>query len=459
MAGNPSPPGAARAPEPVEHGAAGAPLQWRSGAELARFVARRLGGLQLPQVAGSLTFTSLLALVPLLTIVLAIFTLFPAFGQLRSALDAWFVHNLMPKAIAVTISSNLTQFAAQAKGLSALGAVVLVFTATTTMNMVERAFNRIWNVKTPRPLSQRLLVYWALLTLGPLMFALSLTVSTQIFAAGGALGRNPGPFGQLLATLASLVITTGGYALLYMVVPNRPIRWRDALWGALAAALAFELAKRGFGLFIRQFPTYAIIYGALAALPLFLVWLYVTWLITLLGAVLAAALPVIRYERWWHQGVPGSVFIDAVQVLRILVQSPRAHATARVSLASLQRESGIGQDELLMLLSRMEQRGWVGRVQGEAGATAWARLVRQQQEDWVLLAPADQLRLADVYRLFVFGAQDGGAAVAALADTSGPAELLLARRVDALLERGLGQSLAVYCADPARAAGSSVATA
>lgn len=415
---------------------------------LVRFALRRLREEQLPQVAGSLTFTSTLALVPLLTIVLAIFTLFPAFGELRSAIDAWFVHNLMPRAIAVTITSNLTQFADKAKGLSALGAVALMFTAAATLNMIERAFNRIWSVRSPRPLAQRLLVYWALLSLGPLLLALSVTVSTQLFAATGAGGEQPGLWGMLAYGAASLLITTGSYTLLYMVVPNRRVALRDAFWGALAAAIAFEIAKRLFGLFIRQFPTYAIIYGALAALPLFLLWVYVTWLITLLGAVLTAALPVIKYERWWHQGAPGSAFIDAMAVLRVLATSVVRTGSAQVPEKALRHQTRLGYDELGALLEPMEAAGWVGRLSRDEDGPLWRRNARQP--DWVLLADATRLRLADVYRLFVFG--HGGAPAG-----TGAAGAALARQVDQVVEQGLGQSLAEHAAAAGEGAAAKVA--
>lgn len=422
--------------------------------DLLRFAVRRLREERLPQVAGSLTFTSTLALVPLLTIVLAIFTMFPAFGQLRSTLDAWFVQNLMPRAIASTISGNLTQFADKAKGLSAVGAIALLFTSIATMSLIERVFNQIWSVRQPRPLLQRLLVYWALLSLGPLLFGLSITFTSQIVDATGGLDGGAGPLGTLFYTLASVTVTTGGYTLLYMTVPNRPVAWRDALSGALAAAVAFEVAKRLFGLFIRQFPTYAIIYGALAALPLFLVWMYVTWMITLVGAVLAAALPVVKHERWWYQPAPGALFVDAMAVLKVLHGNARLHGTALVSSGMIRRHTRIGYDELARLLQRMVAEGWVGRVQDEAPARVRWGLGGQgpRQEYWVLLADPAALRLADVYRMFVFDC----AAVEALRreEIAGPEPALaldagaLARRVEDAVEAGLDQTLAAHFGDP-----------
>jgi membrane protein len=413
--------------------------------DLLRFARRRLREEKLPQVAGSLTFTTTLALVPLLTIVLAILTTFPVFGQLRSALDTWFVQTLMPKAIANTISSNLTQFASKAKGLSLLGAALLLLTTTAMMGMIERAFNQVWGVRRPRPWSQRVLVYWALITLGPILFGLSLSATSQLFSATGGLARSAPVLGTLFFTVVSIVLTTGAYTLLYMAVPNRRVYWRDALWGGLAAEVAFEIAKRGFALFIRQFPTYAIIYGALAALPLFLVWMYLSWLITLVGAVLAAALPVVKYERWKHQPTPGSIFVDAMAVLKVLHGSSRLTGTALVLSAAIRAHTRIGYDEMTMLLEKMVSAGWVGRVQDEAPAgKRWGRGLRQNVDNWVLLVDPGKLRLADVYRLFVFeaGLTDEPAPPTPLAlDTAA-----LARQVEAAVEGGLEQSLAAHFA-------------
>jgi membrane protein len=396
--------------------------------DLVRFALRRLREERLPQVAGSLTFTTTLALVPLLTIVLAIFTMFPA------------------------ISGNLTQFASKAKGLSALGAVALLFTTAATMSLIERVFNQIWGVRQPRPWTQRLLVYWALITLGPILFGASLSFTSQLVDVTGGLERDASVLATLAFTLASIAATTGGYTLLYVAVPNRHVAWRDAFWGALAAAIAFEVAKRVFGLFIRQFPTYAIIYGALAALPLFLVWIYVTWMITLVGALLTAALPVVKYERWWYQAAPGGAFVDAMSVLKVLHGSAKLSGTALVSGSTIRHHTRIGYNELARLLHRMVAEGWVGRVHDQAPAKiSWRHTKRASQEHWVLLADPDTLRLADVYRLFVFDfaveeavqrEEEASPDTALSLDTGA-----LARRVEEAVEAGLGETLREHFGD------------
>jgi membrane protein len=432
-------------------------LTWAEVRDLFRFARRRLVEEKLPQVAGSLTFTTTLALVPLLTIVLAIFTTFPIFGQLRDSLDHYFVQMVMPRGIANTITSNLTQFASKATRLSAVGAVALVFTTAAMIGTIERAFNQIWRVKRPRPVVQRVLIYWALVTLGPLLFGLSLTLTSQLFSATTGLMSAVPFLGALFYSVVSVALTTGAYALLYMTVPNRWVDWRDAMWGGLVAAIAFEVAKRVFAIFIRQFPTYAIIYGALAALPLFLLWMYLSWLITLVGALLTAALPVVKYERWWYEPVPGGAFVDAMAILKVLHGGASLSGTALVTGAQIRAHTRIGYDEMTELLERMVAAGWVGRVHAEESVQViWGRGAREGGDGWVLLVDPASVRLADVYRLFVFGgvgidsmgpglgAASGteGALASPLAlDTAG-----LARQVEAAVEVGLEETLAGHFA-------------
>jgi membrane protein len=425
-------------------------LTWSEVRDLVRFARRRLKEEKLPQVAGSLTFTTTLALVPLLTIVLAIFTTFPVFSTLRASLETYFAQTVMPKGIASTITGNLTQFASKASRLSAVGAVALLFTSSAMMGMVERAFNQIWRVRRTRPLAHRVLMYWSLLTLGPLLFGLSLTVTAQLFMATNDLMHTVPLLGALFYTAVSLLLTTGAYTLLYMAVPNRFVDWRDAVWGGLAAAVAFEIAKRGFGIFIRQFPNYTIIYGALAALPLFLLWMYLSWMITLVGALITAALPVVKYERWWYQPAPGGAFVDAVAILKVLHGGARLTNSAMVASASIRAHTRIGYDEMSALLDRMVTVGWVGRVQADVSTRSrWGKRVRQSDDNWVLLINPETLKLAHVYRLFVFGGTTVDAGAAKDLDQGAPMTLdtqALARQVEAAVEKGLEETLAEHFA-------------
>ncbi|MES2128033.1 MAG: YihY family inner membrane protein [Pseudomonadota bacterium] len=409
-------------------------LTLREVRDLFRFARRRLREERLPQVAGSLTFTTVLALVPLLTIALAIFTTFPVFSSFRAALEAYFVQALIPKQIANTIASNLTVFANKATRLSAVGGVALLVTCAAMMGMIERVFNQIWRVRQPRPLAQRVLVYWALATLGPLLIGLSLTITSQLFMATSSLVGTVPFLGAMFYTAVSVALTTGAFTLLYMAIPNRYVEWRDAMWGGLVAALAFEIGKRLFAIFIQQFPTYAIIYGALAALPLFLVWVYVSWMITLLGAVLTASLPIVKYERWWHEPAPGSEFVDAMAILKVLHDCARDNDTALVTSAAIRHHTRIGYNEMTSLLEQMLVLGWVGRVKAAVPVRVqWGKRVRDDADGWVLLTNLNKLTLADVYRLFVFSSVPGDDAT-------------LAQRVEKAVEERLGQSLAAHFA-------------
>lgn len=398
--------------------------------DLLRFAGRRLQEERLPQVAGSLTFTTVLALVPVLTIALAVFTTFPLFDTFRRALESYFLRSLIPGGIANTILNYLNQFASQATRLSAVGAVALIATAVAMVGTVDRTFNRIWRVRTKRPFAQRVLTYWAVITLGPLLIGVSISLTGYLFAATNGVVLKAPLMGALAYTVVSLSLNSGAFTLLYMVVPNRLIDWRDAACGGVLAALAFELSKRLFAVFVASFPTYTVLYGALAAMPLFLVWVYLGWLIILIGATLAAALPVVRYERWWHVPQPGSEFIDALALLGVLYQA-RHEESAAVSAATLRERTRIGFEESERLMQQMLEAGWVGRIRQEAVRRRVQFGKRQTEglDSWTLLGNPDQLRLADVYRLFVFTATDG---------------MPLSQAVEEAVEQGLQQPLSDY---------------
>lgn len=402
------------------------------GLGMLRFAGRRLNEERLPQVAGSLTFTTVLALVPILTIALAIFTTFPIFNTFRASLEAYFIKSLMPKMISNTIIGYLNQFAAKATKLSAIGAVGLILTSIAMMLTIDRAFNQIWRVKTPRPFVQRLIVYWAIVTLGPLLIGVSITVTSYLITATNSVVVAFPFLSSLLYTLISVLITMAAFTLLYLSVPNRLVDWRDALLGGLLAAIAFEIAKRIFVVFVTKFPTYTMIYGALAAMPIFLVWIYLSWLITLVGAVLVAALPVVKYERWWHVPQPGSAFIDAMSVLQVLYLARSQGANAAVDGATIRIMTRLGFDEAEALLEKMLEAGWVGRIKAQPlRRVQFGKRILEGVDSWALIANPGQLKVADVYRLFVFTGASGAP---------------VARQVEAAVEHGLGQTLAEHFA-------------
>lgn len=400
--------------------------------DLLRFVLRRLREERLPEVAGSLTFTTVLALVPVLTIAFAIFTTFPLFTTFRDSLEAYFVQSLMPKGIANTILDYLSQFASKASRLSALGAIFLIVTAIMMFGTVDRTLNNIWRVNTTRPFLQRMMIYWAIMTFGPLLFGASVTAASELLPLSPASSRDWNLLRSGLTLLVSISLSTLAFSLLYLTVPNRFVDWREAATGGLVAAIAFEITRRGFAFSINLGGGYRAIYGALAAIPIFLIWIYLFWLITLLGAAVAAALPVVRYERWWHSAAPGSAFLDAMAVIQVLIDARASHAA--VDALKIRELTHLGFEESESLLQRMLEAGWVGRLRSERPAGLRLRRRSQlRQERWAWLANPDQLTLADVFGRFAFAPMPHSA---------------LAERVEQMVERGLATSLSAYFSAP-----------
>ncbi|MDB5795235.1 MAG: YihY family inner rane protein [Noviherbaspirillum sp.] len=405
---------------------------WSEARDLLRFARMRLTEERLPQVAGSLTFATVLALVPMLTIAFAIFTTFPLFNTFRTSLEAYFIQSLMPRTISNTILGYLSQFATKATRLSAVGAVALIVTAVAMMLTIDRAFNQIWRVKSSRPFAQRIVVYWAVVTLGPLLIGVSISVTSSLFSATNGMVRSDAFIGSVFYTLVSVLLTMCAFTLLYVAVPNRMVEWRDAACGGLVAAIAFEVAKRIFVVFVAKFPTYTMIYGALAAMPIFLVWVFVSWLIILVGAVIAAALPVVKYERWWHVPAPGSTFVDAIEVMRVLYEAREHGMNGGVDAGQIRAKTRLGIGELESLLEKMLTEGWVGCIKPDRPKRVqWGKHITEGLDSWTLLANPRRLKVADLYRLFVF-------------HPSGNAEV--AHHVERIIARELALPVATYFA-------------
>ena len=245
---------------------------------------------RLPSVASALAFTTLLSLVPLMTVGFAILAVFPAFDAWRGQVESLLYTNLIP-ATSDVVSSYLQEFSGQAGTLTGLGLSVLVITALLLFSTIEDAFNDIWGVQKGRKFIQRLLLYWAMLTLGPILLVISLALTSYVGTwIIDDLIEKPG-YASLWVLRALPVFLEGlGFLMMYLIIPSREVRFRFALVGALIAVVLFELAKYGFVVFIGNFDTYQVIYGALWTIPVFLVWIYLSWLVTLLGACVSAEL-------------------------------------------------------------------------------------------------------------------------------------------------------------------------
>lgn len=332
-----------------------------------RFREDRLG-----LTASSLTFTTTIALVPLATVTLAIFSAFPIFGQFQGALEKYFIQTLVPDSIAKPVLSALTLFATKANRLGTVGLVVLVLTALALMLTIDRTLNAIWRVRKPRPIAQRVLVYWAAATLGPLLLGASLTLTSYaISASRGVVGAMPGSISLLLNAL-EFALLAAAMAGLFHYVPNTEVRWRHALAGGVFVSAGIELAKKGLAWYLAQVPTYATIYGAFATVPIFLVWLYLGWVIVLLGAVIAAYAPSLSMHIVRPPNTPGHRFQSAVLLLRELqrVRGREQRGLGIVPLAEALRADPLQIEPLLELLMELD---WVARLD-EAGEKRYVLL-------------------------------------------------------------------------------------
>jgi membrane protein len=258
---------------------------------LTQLTLRRARQQRLPQAAGSLTFTTLLSVVPLLAVSLALFARWPTvFGRFETALDDVLLKSLLPAEIARTVLTTLHRFATNAGGLPWIGSLFLLVTAVAMLLTVENTLNQIWNVKRNRPLPKRVGLYLLLLVLGPPALGASLWATSAVISASmGWIGPLP-PSARFVLNLGPVLLAWVGLACLYYFVPNTRVRRRDAIVGGLIASVVHELGKRGFAAYLLKVPTYKAVYGAFAVFPVFLLWVYFSWLVTLAAALVAANL-------------------------------------------------------------------------------------------------------------------------------------------------------------------------
>ena len=336
--------------------------------------------------ASSLTFTTSIALVPFFTVALAVFTAFPMFSNMQGALQGWLIDSLIPDNIARQVLGYLTQFSRQANKLGAAGLGILLITAIALILTIDRTLNGIWRVKNPRPFAQRVLIYWSAITLGPVLLGASLALTASVVTTtSGLVGTLPFSLRFLLGTFQFFLIAAG-LAALYRYVPNTYVKWTHAWVGGVFAAAGIELAKKALALYLSKVPTYSMIYGAFATLPILLIWIYVAWVIVLLGAVIAAYLPSLLAGVAKRGTGHGWQFQLAVEVLQRL-SSLRRTAQLGCSASSLALTLQIDVLQLEPVLETLTELGWVGQLIPNTDAGA------DEESSYILLADPDQTLL------------------------------------------------------------------
>lgn len=345
-----------------------------------RFREDRLG-----LTASSLTFTTTIALVPLLAVALSLFAAFPVFAQFQAGLQRWLVESLVPDTIARQVLGYLTQFARQSRGLGLAGLTVVGVTAFALVLTIDRTLNRIWRVPRRRPTAQRMVVYWSAITLGPLLLGMSLALTSYAATASrGIVGKLPQGL-SVVIDLLQFLLMAGAMAALFKYVPRIHVKWPHAWTGGLFVAAALEIAKKLLVLYLAQVPTYSVVYGAFATVPILLVWIYLAWVIVLLGAVIVAYLPslVVGVER--RDLGAGWRFTLALEILQHLhrVRDTERKGLRVEELARSLRTSDIGIEAALEPLLALD---WVARLEDATDPDA-PRLVLLANPDTTPMEP------------------------------------------------------------------------
>lgn len=345
-----------------------------------RFLWRRFLDDRLFESAGALSFTLVFALVPLSMVVFGVLSAFPVFDKWSDQLSTYIFSNFVPSA-ASGIERYLREFSSNTGQLTTVGVIALVVSLLVTLVSIEATFNKIWRVKTARPRFGRFLVYWTVLTLGALVAAASLALSTRFFALEIFKTASGQWLEGVMLGLAPMLIEWLAFTAIYRVVPHRTVQWRHALAGAALAVLLLELVKWGIGLYLSSFGAYQKIYGPLAFVPIFLLWVYFGWTSILLGASFASSISAFRYQ-------PAAMRLPVGHELYGLLRMLGRFAQAR------QQGRGLHSDEIQelepMLTDALVQ-------QMLAQLTDINLLTRAESGEWLLARDLDDLTLAELY--------------------------------------------------------------
>lgn len=345
-----------------------------------RFLSRRVLDDNVFEAAGALSYTTAFALVPVSMVVFGVLSAFPVFESLSDQLSTYIFTNFVPSA-AFAVEKELRELASNAGKLTAVGVVALVVSLMVTLHGVEAAFNRIWRVKAARPRFGRFLVYWTVLTLGSLMAAASLAISARFFALSVFDTQAGDAIENVMLRLSPMLIELVAIATIYRVVPHRTVKWRHAFAGALLATALLEAVKWALGAYLGSFGAYANVYGTLAFVPLFLLWIFMTWVAVLLGASLASSISAFRYQPVSMRLPDG---YEMYGLLRLLArfQEARKHG------------EGMHSDRIQELEPMLTDT----LVQQMLAQLCLINVVRRAESgEWLLARDLDDLTLAELY--------------------------------------------------------------
>ena len=327
--------------------------------------------------SGALSYTTLVSLVPLAVIALGSLSSFPIFAPVRDKLLGLVMENFVPS-IGSQAAWWFRAFADSATQTTAIGAAGIAATSILLLVTVEDQLNLIWRVTAPRPWVQRLLAYWTLITLGPLLIGVSLSLSTYFNIAARQAGFSQEVLGWFAsswlhgaARAVPALLEFVALTLLYGLIPNCAVRWRDGALGAIIATLAIEILKVGFSIYIGATSFYSTVYGALAVIPIFLFWMYISWMAVLLGAVVAAALPNWRIDQRIGTVPAGGVRLGlSLALIGALARAQRRGET--LSTPALAKELGVATTVIDEHINPLAEAGFAAHTQSGRWVLAWS---------------------------------------------------------------------------------------
>ena len=340
-----------------------------SARELLKFLVDRLFEIRLSDTASTMTLATLLGIVPLLAISLAVFAAFPAFSGEREALETLILTSFIPEQYSEIIVKHLREFSQHAAGLTTFGAVGLLITGVLLINKLFVTINRIFRIRRPRPLMERVLIYWALITLGPISIATSLSFTGHI-AALTFEGVDPG-ISRFFYSVGLIILQSFAYAAVYAFVPNCLVRFRHAFIGGFIVSLASLVVKRGFAHYVAA-GTITSLYGAFAAVPVFVLWIYVAWYLFFAGAAVTAVIPQLIGGRCTDHFKPGNAFYTALAFLEAFLKREAKGKTPVLTTIELAEETDTTPQDARAVLEVLSEIDFVKSVNEKGAPESWA---------------------------------------------------------------------------------------
>lgn len=401
---------------------------WYRLQSFSRFITKRFIDDELFASAGALAYTTMFAIVPLSAVFLAVMSAFPVFDEWTAALVNFVFSNFVPSS-ARQVEEYLMGFSVSTKTLTVAGITALLISVLVTMWSIEQSFNRIWRVPTIRPKFTRFLLYWTLLTLGSILSVAAISASASLLAYAELSGMRTEGFSNVLLRWSPFLIEFIAMTCAYWLIPHRRVPIRFALAGGFLAALLFELLKFAFTSYVRN-TSFEQVYGAVALIPIFMLWLYFSWVVILFGASVAASMSAFRYQPKIHRLPAGQEFYA---YLRLLGRLNACRGTGHgLHLLQMQKIEPMMTDDLLQqLLSGLSSLHIV--IRGENGA-------------WILTRDLDAVSLKELYErlnlriptrdINLPGSDDvfGKAAIDALAHLREPLSEPLARSIGSFMK-------------------------